>query len=104
MLPLLHAEKAGPFDLIFIDADKPNNPEYLSWALRLTRVGSLIIGDNVVRKGQVANPRSNDLSVQGVRRFTELVAAEPRLCATAVQTVGIKGYDGFIIARVVAEH
>ncbi|MFG3055209.1 O-methyltransferase [Kitasatospora sp. NPDC048239] len=101
-LPLLEQEQAGPFDLVFIDADKPANPDYLDWALRLTRPGSLIIGDNVVRDGAVTDPASDDPRVQGVRRFTELVAAHPRLTATAVQTVGEKGYDGFVLALVTA--
>ncbi|MBL1098192.1 O-methyltransferase [Streptomyces coffeae] len=99
-LPRLAEEGEGPFDVVFIDADKPNNPGYLDWALRLTRPGSLIIGDNVVRDGAVADPSSTDPNVQGVRRFTELMAREPRLTATAVQTVGEKGYDGFALALV----
>jgi predicted O-methyltransferase YrrM len=89
----------GPFDLIFIDADKVSYPEYLSWAVTLTRAGGLIVADNVVRKGAVIEPDSSDLNVQGVRRFNEILAAEPRLSATAIQTVGSKGYDGFAIAR-----
>jgi len=99
-LPRLAEEGHGPFDVVFIDADKPGNPDYLAWALRLTRPGSLIIGDNVVRDGEVADPASTDPRVQGVRRFTELLAGEPRLTATAVQTVGEKGYDGFALALV----
>jgi predicted O-methyltransferase YrrM len=99
-LPVLVAEKAGPFELIFIDADKPNNPRYLEFALALSRPGSLIIADNVVRDGRVTDPRSRDPSVQGIRRFNELIAAEPRLSATAIQTVGGKGYDGFVLALV----
>ncbi|WNE96526.1 O-methyltransferase [Streptomyces luomodiensis] len=99
-LPRLAEEGAGPFDLVFIDADKPNNPGYLEWALRLTRPGSLIIGDNVVRDGAVADPASTDPKVRGVRRFTELIAQEPRLTGTAIQTVGEKGYDGFALALV----
>ncbi|NYI08312.1 O-methyltransferase [Allostreptomyces psammosilenae] len=99
-LPRLVEEGYGSFDVVFIDADKPNNPEYLAWALRLTRPGSLIIGDNVVRGGEVVDPDSTDPGVRGVRRFTELMAAEPRLSATALQTVGAKGYDGFAIALV----
>jgi predicted O-methyltransferase YrrM len=102
-LPLLAAEGAGPFDLVFIDADKPNNPAYLDWALRLTRKGSLIIGDNVVREGRVLDAKSKDASIQGVRRFNELLAAEPRVTATAIQTVGVKGYDGFAIGLVTAD-
>lgn len=99
-LPQLAAEGRGPFDLIFIDADKPSYAEYFSWALKLARRGTLIIGDNVIRKGAVINPDAEDPRVPGVRRFNELVAAEPRVVATAVQTVGAKGYDGFTIAVV----
>jgi predicted O-methyltransferase YrrM len=99
-LPRLLADGDGPFDLIFIDADKPSNPDYLAWALRLSRPGSLIIADNVVRDGDVIDPHSADPKVRGVRRFTELVAADDRLSATAIQTVGSKGYDGFAIALV----
>ncbi|MEV6734031.1 MULTISPECIES: O-methyltransferase [unclassified Streptomyces] len=90
----------APFDLVFIDADKPSNPVYLKWALELTRPGSIIIGDNVVRDGAVVDPDSTDPRVQGVRRFTELIAEHPRLTATALQTVGSKGYDGFVLALV----
>jgi predicted O-methyltransferase YrrM len=99
-LPLLAAEGAGPFDLVFIDADKPSNPDYLRWALQLTRPGSVIVGDNVVRDGAVADPDDTDPRVRGVRRFTELVAEHPRLTATTLQTVGAKGYDGFTLALV----
>ena len=99
-LPQLVAEKQGPFDLIFIDADKPGYPDYLPWALKLSRAGTLIIADNVVRKGAVADASSTDPSVQGVRRYNALVAAEPGLSATAIQTVGSKGYDGLTIALV----
>jgi predicted O-methyltransferase YrrM len=99
-LPRLVAEKPPPFDLVFIDADKPSIPEYFGWALRLTRAGSLIIVDNVVREGAVADPGSTDPSVQGVRRFIEMAAAEPRVSATIIQTVGNKGYDGFALALV----
>ena len=102
-LAQLAAEKRGPFDLIFIDADKPSNPDYFAWALKLSRRGSIIIVDNVVRDGEVINAASTDLSVQGVRRFNEMLAAEARVSATAIQTVGSKGYDGFAIALVVAE-
>ncbi|SEB87909.1 Predicted O-methyltransferase YrrM [Rhizobiales bacterium GAS191] len=102
-LPLLVAEGKGPYDLVFIDADKPSNPHYLAFALELTRRGSLIIADNVVRNGAVVQSASRDPNVRGIRRFNELVAAEPRLTATAVQTVGSKGYDGFAIALVTAE-
>ena len=100
-LPRIAAEGRGPFDLIFIDADKPSYVEYFTWALKLSRRGTMIIADNVVRKGAVADPTSQDELVQGVRRFNEAVAAEPRVTATAIQTVGSKGYDGFTIALVV---
>ena len=90
----------GPFDLSFIDADKQSNAEYFSWALRLSRPGSLIVVDNVVRDGRVIDARSRDASVQGVRRLNDLIAAEKRVSATAVQTVGAKGYDGFTVAMV----
>jgi predicted O-methyltransferase YrrM len=100
-LARMQEEGAEPFDLIFIDADKPNNPTYLGWALKLSRLGSLIICDNVVRKGAVADADSPDPMVQGARRFFEMLGAEPRLSATAVQTVGSKGYDGFAMALVV---
>lgn len=102
-LPLLAAEGRGPFDLIFIDADKPGYPDYLPWALNLSRRGTLIIADNVIRKGAVADAHSTDANVQGVRRFNELLAAEPRVSATAIQTVGSKGYDGFAFALVTAD-
>ena len=88
-----------PFDLVFIDADKPANPRYLALALRLTHSGSLIVIDNVVRGGQVLDAVPND-SARGVQQVTELIAGEPRLEATAIQTVGSKGWDGFILARV----
>ncbi|WP_354690635.1 O-methyltransferase [Phytobacter sp. RSE-02] len=89
-----------PFDLIFIDADKPSNPDYLRWALRYSRPGTLIIGDNVVRDGEVTNPQSDDERVQGVRTFIEMLGEDPRLTATAIQTVGVKGWDGFTLAWV----
>lgn len=89
-----------PFDLIFIDADKPNNPNYLKWAMHYARPGTLIIGDNVVRDGEVTNPTATDASVQGVRKFIEMIGADPRLTATAMQTVGVKGWDGFTLAWV----
>src|SRR5690606_23507526 len=90
----------APFDLIFIDADKPSNPDYFTWALKLSRKGTLIIADNVVRDGAVIDADSDDPNVQGIRRFNELVAAEPRVSATAIQTVGSKGYDGFALILV----
>lgn len=89
-----------PFDLIFIDADKPNNPNYLKWALHYSRPGTLIIGDNVVRDGEVTNPASTDDRVQGVRKFIEMIGDNPHLTATAMQTVGTKGWDGFTLAWV----
>jgi predicted O-methyltransferase YrrM len=101
-LPKLHAAGDGPFDLIFIDADKPGYPDYLPWSVRLSRPGSMIIADNIVRNGAVADSASTDVNVQGVRRFIEMLAAEPRVSATAIQTVGSKGYDGFTLAVVLA--
>jgi len=99
-LPQLESEGQGPFDFVFIDADKPNNTPYFEWALRLTRPGSLIVVDNVVRGGDVVDDASDDTGVLGVRRLLERIAAEPRVRATAIQTVGTKGYDGFAIALV----
>ena len=99
-LAQLAAERAGPFDLSFIDADKPNIPAYFKWALQLSRPGSLIVVDNVVRDGAVIEAASLDASVQGVRRLNELMASEPRVSATTIQTVGAKGYDGFALALV----
>lgn len=98
----LAAEGSGPFDLIFIDADKPNYPGYLEWSLKLSRPGTLIIADNVVRKGAVIDADSTDPAVVGMRKFLEQLAADSRLSATAIQTVGVKGYDGFAMAVVVA--
>ena len=102
-LPQLAAEGDGPFDLIFIDADKPNTPEYFAWALKLSRLGSLIIVDNVVRDGAVSDPDSEDVSIKGMRRFFDVLAKERRVSATAIQTVGSKGYDGFALALVTAD-
>lgn len=102
-LPQLAAEGRGPFDLVFIDADKVNIADYFAWALRLARPGSLIITDNVVRGGAVLDADSDDAGVQGVRRFNAALAAEPRVAATAIQTVGSKGYDGLAIAIVTAD-
>jgi predicted O-methyltransferase YrrM len=90
----------GPFDLVFLDADKQRTPEYLEWALRLTRPGSLIVADNVVRDGELADADSDDPRVQGVRRFMELLGAASNVTATAIQTVGSKGWDGFALALV----
>jgi len=102
-LARMQDEGTEPFDIIFIDADKPNNPGYLGWALKFSRRGSLIICDNVVRDGAVADAESTDPGVQGARRLFEMLGAEPRLSATALQTVGIKGYDGFAMALVVRD-
>lgn len=99
-LPNLVSERAGPFDLIFIDADKVNTAAYFQWSLKLSRTGTIIIADNVVRKGAVADPSSHDAAVQAMRQFVSLVAAEPRVAATGLQTVGAKGYDGFVLALV----
>jgi predicted O-methyltransferase YrrM len=96
-----HAEEGrSPFDLTFIDADKKNCAAYFTWALELSRPGSLIVVDNVVRGGRVVDAGSEDKSIQGVRRLMDLLAAEPRVVATALQTVGGKGYDGFALALV----
>ncbi|MET2714161.1 O-methyltransferase [Streptomyces harbinensis] len=100
-LAALVAEGTEPFDLVFLDADKPNNPRYLEWALKLTRPGGLIVADNIVRDGAVADADSTDAAVLGVRGFLERVAQDDRLSATAVQTVGSKGYDGFALVRVI---
>jgi predicted O-methyltransferase YrrM len=103
-LPKLQSESKQPFDLIFIDADKPNNSEYALWAIKLSRPGTLIIIDNVVRDGAVIDGSSTDKDVQGARQLFELLANEPRLSATAIQTVGTKGYDGIAFAIVSADH
>jgi predicted O-methyltransferase YrrM len=102
-LPALGAD--APFDLVFIDADKENNPDYFRWALRLSREGSLIVVDNVVRRAAIAlaEPDNDDPAVQGTRRVLELIAAEPIVSATVIQTVGTKGYDGLAIALVTAD-
>jgi len=99
-LPKLAGEGLPPFDFVFIDADKQSIPEYFEWALKLTRVGSVIVVDNVVRRGAVLDATSTDPNVRGVRRFNELLAKTPRVSATTVQTVGSKGYDGFALIRV----
>jgi predicted O-methyltransferase YrrM len=96
-------EVAGPFDFIFIDADKPANADYFTWALKLARPGSLIVIDNVIREGAVIDAASTDPDVLGVRRLHKLIAAEPRVSATSMQTVGSKGYDGFTMALVTAD-
>jgi predicted O-methyltransferase YrrM len=102
-LPQLAAKGRGPFDLIFIDADKESYPQYLAWAIKLARAGTLIIADNVVREGKILDPADNDPRVQGARRFNQLLADEPRVKATVIQTVGGKGHDGMAIAIVTAQ-
>jgi len=102
LLPRLADENPPPFDLVFIDADKANNVHYLEWALRLTSAGSLIVVDNVVRGGRVADADSDAEDVRGSRGAIELIGSHPRLSGTAIQTVGAKGYDGFALARVLA--
>lgn len=99
-LPQIAAERRGPFDLVFIDADKENNPGYFEWAIKLARPGSLIIVDNVVRKGKVTEGASTDPMIRGTRRLYDTLSKEKRVGATAIQTVGSKGYDGFLIAVV----
>jgi predicted O-methyltransferase YrrM len=99
-LPVLEREGAGPFDLVFLDADKQRTPEYFEWALRLTRPGSVIVADNVVRGGELADGASDDPRAVAMRRFTEMLGAAANVTATAVQTVGQKGWDGFALALV----
>lgn len=99
-LPKLVSEGRGPFDLIFIDADKPGYADYLKWSLKLARTGTLIVADNVVRKGAVADAASKDENVQGIRKFNEALAAEKRVTTTVIQTVGSKGYDGLALILV----
>jgi len=99
-LPQLAAEDVGPFDLTFIDADKVNNAKYFNWALRLSRPGSVIVVDNVVRGGAITDAASTDPATSGTRRLIEVMGTEPRVNATVIQTVGSKGYDGFALAVV----
>ena len=99
-LPELFAEGSGPFDLIFIDADKPNIPAYFDWSIKLSHPGTVIVVDNVVRDGEVINARSTDPSIQGVRQFVSQLSGDPRVTGTAIQCVGTKGYDGFAIVLV----
>jgi predicted O-methyltransferase YrrM len=99
-LPLVAAEGAGPFDFVFIDADKESSVEYFEWALRLSRPGAAIVVDNVIRDGEVADPETEDERVQGIRRLNEALARESRVSATTIQTVGSKGYDGFTLILV----
>jgi len=103
VLPEIDSEGLGPFDFVFIDADKERYPEYLEWSIRLCRPGSLIVADNVVREGAVTDSKSEDSAVQGVRRFLASIADDPRVTATVIQTVGIKGYDGFAFVLVSEE-
>jgi predicted O-methyltransferase YrrM len=102
-LPLLEGEGHTSFDLIFIDADKQSIPEYFQWALRLSRLGTVIVVDNVIRSGAVIDPATEDVNVQGVRRFNEMLAREKRVSATTIQTVGSKGYDGLAFVLVTQE-
>ncbi|HTV04697.1 MAG TPA: O-methyltransferase [Acidobacteriaceae bacterium] len=101
-LPELAAEGIEPFDFLFIDADKQNNAGYFEWALKLSHPGSLILVDNVIRDGAVADLTTKDPMVKGVQRLNDLLSKEKRVCATTVQTVGSKGYDGFTLALVLA--
>jgi predicted O-methyltransferase YrrM len=100
-LARLATDSRNLFDIIFIDADKESYPEYLAWALKLSHTGSLIIADNVIRDGEILDAASSDPRVQGTRRFNQLLAAEPRLTTTVIQTIGRKGHDGIAIAMVV---
>ncbi len=102
-LPKIAKEDVGPFDLVFIDADKENNPAYFDWALKLSRPGTMIVADNVVRYGGLMDDASEEPSVKGMRSFMEMVANEPRVSATAIQTVSLKGHDGFALAVVTGE-
>jgi predicted O-methyltransferase YrrM len=102
-LECLDDQRAGPFDLVFIDADKENTPEYFKWSLGRCRKGSVIVTDNVIRGGAIIEPANNDPRVQGMRRFHELLAAQPTVSATTIQTVGSKGYDGFTLALLTAD-
>ena len=99
-LPELQQQGIGPFDFIFIDADKANMSQYLDWSLQLSRPGTVIVADNVVREGEVTNPLSTDPDVVGVRKFLDMVAQNSRLTASALQTVGVKGWDGFAVVLV----
>lgn len=103
LLPQLAGEQQGPFDFIFIDADKPSTPEYFEAAIGLSRPGTVIVVDNVVRDGSIVDAGSADPNVIGMRRLVERLSADPRVDATVLQTVGSKGYDGFAIARVASD-
>jgi len=102
LLPAIAEEGAGPFDLVFIDADKESNPDYFRWALKLSRPGTLILVDNVVRDGAVLDSESPNASTRGTRQVLEMMAAEPRVTATAIQSVGAKGWDGLALAVVLS--
>jgi predicted O-methyltransferase YrrM len=102
-LPKLVDEGRGPFDLVFIDADKQGYTEYLEWSMKLSRRGTVIVADNVVRNGAITDEASSDEMVQGIRRFNRALGAEKRVSATEIQTVGSKGYDGLAIATVIAD-
>jgi predicted O-methyltransferase YrrM len=99
-LPALQAEGAGPFDFVFIDADKIHTPDYFTWALDRTRPGGLIVADNVIRDGALVDPETDDPTIPAQRRLHEMIAADPRVTGTTIQTVGAKGYDGFTLALV----
>ncbi|AYB36928.1 O-methyltransferase [Brevibacillus laterosporus] len=99
-LPTLQEKGLTGFNMVFIDADKQNNPHYLQWALKLCNPGAIILGDNVVRDGEVIHPESEDDRIQGIRQFIDLLSSEPRIESTAIQTVGSKGYDGFVLGVV----
>lgn len=103
LLPEIHREDRGPFDFIFIDADKENTPAYFEWALTLSRRGTIIVVDNVIRDGKIIDTDTDDPRVIGMRRFFDLLASEPRVSSTVIQTVGSKGYDGFALAVVIAD-
>jgi len=99
-LPKIAKEDQGPFDFVFIDADKPSIPDYFAWSLKMSRPGSVIIVDNVVREGAVVDAESKDEAVRGVRRLNDMLTAEDRVTSTTIQTVGTKGYDGFTMILV----
>lgn len=101
-LPALDTEGVGPFDFVFIDADKIHTPDYFTWALDRTRTGGMIVADNVIRDGALVDPETDDPTIPAQRRFHEMIAADPRVTATTIQTVGGKGYDGFTLALVTA--
>ena len=103
ILPGIAAEPGPVFEFTFVDADKPGAPAYFDWAVRLSRPGGLIVVDNVVRNGALADPASEDPRVVGMRRLVEQVARDARVAATGIQTVGAKGHDGFVIARVLPQ-